>query len=98
MELARLCIEPSPGAVLVPFGVDSTGETIFAWDTSSATGDGELPIVVWMNEIGERVSSFPGFLELTLEMLAADVAERQRATEPRRRAAVPAAILRAVAA
>ena len=38
------------------------------------------------------------FLELTLEMLAADVAERQRATEPRRRAAVPAAILRAVAA
>ena len=98
MDLARLCIEPSPGATLVPFGVDGAGETLFAWDAAAETRDGELPIVVWMNEIGERVDSFPGFLELIVEMLAADIAERQRAPEPRRRAAALGPMLRSAAA
>ena len=40
--------------------------------------DGEMEIVVWMNEIGERVASFPDFLDLVLEMIGADIAERQR--------------------
>jgi hypothetical protein len=98
LELARLCIETSPGAELVPFGVDGTGETIFAWDVSATARDGELPVVVWMNEIGERVDSFPSFLELVLEMLGGDVAERQRVAEPRRRAAIAPPILRSAAA
>ncbi len=74
VDLARLSVE----ADVVPFGIDGTGETIFAWDTGRVRADGELEVVVWMNEIGERVPSFPGFLELVLEMLSADIAERQR--------------------
>lgn len=77
---------------LIPFGIDATGETIFAWELDQeARADGELPIVVWMNEIGERVPSFPAFLELVLEMLGADVAERQRpsARVARPRASMP---------
>jgi hypothetical protein len=81
VELARLSIEGAEG--LVPFGVDGTGETIFAWDLASARDDGELEVVVWMNEIGARVESFPAFLEMVLDMLVAEVAERQRAMPPR---------------
>ena len=40
--------------------------------------DGELEVVVWMNEIGARLPSFPAFLEHVLEMLGAEIAERQR--------------------
>src|SRR5262249_10723229 len=76
VELARLSLE-DPG--LFPFGIDAAGETIFAWDTAAARADGELAIVVWMNEIGERVASFPHFLELVLEMLGAEIAERRPA-------------------
>src|SRR5262249_29251892 len=49
VELVRLSLDQH----LVPFGIDARGETIFAWDLSSgARADGELPVVVWMNEIG----------------------------------------------
>jgi hypothetical protein len=77
VELARLSIDDRG---IFPFGIDAAGETIFAWDPAVARADGELAIVVWMNEIGERVPSFPDFLELVLEMLVTEVAERQRAT------------------
>jgi SMI1 / KNR4 family (SUKH-1) len=78
LELARICIDPDRDARLVPFGVDSSGDTIFAWDLARPRADGELEVVVWMNEIGERVADFPGFLELVLAMLTAEIAERQR--------------------
>src|ERR1700761_5035480 len=74
VDLVRLSLDGD----LVPFGIDGTGETIFAWDTAVARDDGELEVVVWMNEVGERVPSFPDFLEMTLEMIRADIAERQR--------------------
>src|SRR4051812_30168441 len=67
---------------LLPFGIDAAGETIFAWDTSAPGPDGELQVVLWMNEIGERVESFPSFLELVLAMLEGDIDERRRALEP----------------
>jgi hypothetical protein len=91
VALARLSIE---GPSLFPFGVDTVGETIFAWETEVARADGELSIVVWVNEIGERVPSFPDFLELVLEMLGVEIAERQRhpcrtpAARPRAQAAL----------
>src|SRR5262245_3413096 len=76
VDLARLTIDlggPSGiegvhgrRSVLVPFGVDAAGEAIFAWDMRSAGNDGEPSIVVWMNEIGERVPGFASFLELVL--------------------------------
>jgi len=77
LELARICIDTDRDVRLVPFGVDGTGDTIFAWDLNRPRADGELEIVVWMNEIGERVADFPSFLELTLEMLTAEIAERR---------------------
>lgn len=76
--LARLSMEVERSAGLLPFGIDATGETIFAWDPTITYEDGEMEVVVWMNEIGERVSSFPVFLDLVLEMIGADIDERQR--------------------
>ena len=75
VDLVRLSLD----AELCPFGIDGTGETIFAWDTTRTRADGELEVVVWMNEIGERVPSFPAFLELVRELLSAEVAERRSA-------------------
>jgi hypothetical protein len=80
VELARLSMEVEHAPFFVPFGIDAAAETIFAWDTSTAAADSELEIVVWMNDIGARVPTFTGFLELVLEMLGADIAERERAS------------------
>jgi hypothetical protein len=73
-----------PGGELIPFGSDSRAETIFAWDPASERGDGELEVVVWINEIGERVPSFASFLDLVLEMHAAELGGRA-APQTRRR-------------
>jgi SMI1 / KNR4 family (SUKH-1) len=78
VELARLYLDAERGASVVPFGIDATGDVIFAWDTTVAHAGDELEVVVWMNEIGVRVPSFPAFLELVLDMLGAEIAERLR--------------------
>jgi hypothetical protein len=81
VNLARLVIDapgPQGGADLVPFGIDARGETIFAWDRAEERPDGELEVVVWINDIGERVDGFPAFLSLVREMLAAEIEDRQR--------------------
>jgi SMI1 / KNR4 family (SUKH-1) len=87
VDLCRIVIDVP---TLVPFGVDPAGETIFAWDPSEARGDGEIGVVVWMNEIGERLRDFPSFLELVRDMLAAELADRRaRSPSSRRLARVP---------
>jgi hypothetical protein len=88
VDLVRISLETE----LCPFGIDGKAETIFAWDISSARADGEMEVVIWMNEIGERVPSFPAFLELVRELLSAEVAERQRPVNrgSRPRAQIPA--------
>jgi hypothetical protein len=63
-------------ASLIPFGIDDTAETIFAFDPSAQAADGELEVIVWINQIGERLESFPAFLELVHEMLGGDILER----------------------
>lgn len=86
VAVARMTIEEhiSPGevdpesaaAAFVPFGLDPTADVLFAWNTRAARREGdELPITVWLNEIGVVVESFPAFLELLLEILTADVME-----------------------
>jgi len=95
VDLARMVIDaPGVGAAssadLVPFGIDATGETIFAWDRARIRSDGEIEVVVWVNEIGERVASFPEFLELVRELLVAEI-------DDRRKAGAPASCRRAVA-
>ncbi len=82
VDLARMSIDAERSAALVPFGIDAAGETIFAWDTTRPRADGELEIVVWMNEIGARLESFPAFLDLTLDMLASEISERHRSPAP----------------
>lgn len=81
-SLARLVIDVPGEADLVPFGIDADGETIFAWDRSAERADGELEIVVWVNEIGERVESFPAFLDLVCAMLTAEIDDRRRVASP----------------
>jgi hypothetical protein len=98
VDVARMMIdlgEPGPiGAsrrrpALVPFGIDSTAETIFAFDCGAPTG--EPGILLWMNEIGVRLDGFAPFLDFVTEMLQADVEERRRFFEPglQRRVADP---------
>jgi hypothetical protein len=70
-------------AELIPFAIDPSGETIVAWDPTRMRADGEFEIVLWINEIGERIDSFPRFLELVLDMLCADVEERRSRLVPR---------------
>jgi hypothetical protein len=93
VELARLVTgelgqSSAETPALFPFGVDARGETIFAWDPSDVRADGELGIVVWMNEIGSVMDDFPSFLEFILDMLDSELAERrsvQGAFSPRKR-------------
>lgn len=96
-ETSRVDSARGRGPTLVPFGIDASGETIFAWDMSAPGPGGELGVVLWMNEIGERAPSFPSFLDLVLAMLESDIDERRRALEPRERrcAAMAEAILSA---
>jgi hypothetical protein len=65
---------------LVPFGIDSGAETIFAFDCSAP--EGEPGILIWVNEIGVRLDGFAAFLDFVTEMLQADVEERRRYLEP----------------
>lgn len=89
VDVARMMIdlgEPGPiGATrrrpaLVPFGIDSGAETIFAFDCSAPSG--EPGILIWVNEIGVRLDGFAAFLDFVTEMLQADVEERRRFVDP----------------
>lgn len=89
VELARSVIargDPAlvegPGSgrsALLPFGVDPAMETIFAWDLGAPRRGGEPKVVLWINEIGVQIESFPSFLEFILSLLEADIEERLRA-------------------
>jgi len=90
VDLARMVLEecetPLPemtpaapreqAAPLIPFGIDAGAEVVFAWNPAEARGDEELEVVVWLNELGIRLASFPDFLILVLEMLSADLDAR----------------------
>jgi len=75
---ARATRHRAPRNMIVPFGIDARAETIFAFDTTTLASDGEMEIVVFINEIGDRVETFPRFLELVYDLLCADLDERRR--------------------
>jgi hypothetical protein len=79
----------------VPIGIDPSGETLFALDTTTRAHDGELEVVVVVNEIGERVPSFEAFLALVLDLLEADLEARTKARGrgPSRAAARPERVM-----
>ena len=56
------------GSELIPFGADAGGCTVFAFDPSAVSHDGEYGVVCWVNEIGLRRDSFEDFLQLVLEL------------------------------
>src|SRR5262252_3404480 len=77
VDLARLMLgtlaedEIQAARSLVPFGIDSKAETIFAFDTSSAND--ELDVVVLVNDIGVRFPSFFDFLGFAYDVHAAEL-------------------------
>ncbi|MFT3766057.1 MAG: SMI1/KNR4 family protein [Minicystis sp.] len=101
VDLARMVIDvPGVGAAsasdLVPFGIDATGEAIFAWDRARVHEDGEIEVVVWVNE-NRRAG---GELPCVPRARARDALRRDRRPPPGRapRVAPPRADRRALAA
>ncbi|HVU00574.1 MAG TPA: SMI1/KNR4 family protein [Polyangiaceae bacterium] len=58
---------------LIPFGIDPSGTSVFAFDPKNCDSAGEMAVVAWINEIGMRADSFAGFLEMVAELSDADV-------------------------
>ena len=63
---------------MIPFGIDPNATTIFAFNPAVVRPDGEMEVIVWVNELGDRADSFADFLTTVLEMLEA----RQPAEQP----------------
>lgn len=53
---------------IIPFGVDLASTTLFAFNPAVVDADGEYEVIAWINELGMRRESFPGFLELLTEL------------------------------
>jgi hypothetical protein len=72
---------------MVPFGIDPSGTTLFAFDPSTLDARGEMGVVAWIHEIGIRSASFSEFLGNILEICEADLsmlrAVRKRASKTR---------------
>jgi hypothetical protein len=68
--------EGSPEA-MIPFGMDPKGTTIFAFNPAVVRPDGEMEVILWVNELGDRSESFADFLSMVLEMFEVDLSERQ---------------------
>jgi hypothetical protein len=71
--------------ILIPFGADLQGTTLFVFNPAAPTGDGEYEVIAWMNELGVRKESFPGFLEMIVELCEAELdgmAPTRRSTAP----------------
>jgi hypothetical protein len=62
---------------MIPFGIDAHATAIFAFNPAVVRPDGEMEVIVWVNELGDRAESFPDFLASVLEMLEAETAERR---------------------
>jgi len=56
--------------------MDPKATTIFAFNPAVVRPDGEMEVILWVNELGERTDTFGDFLSMVLEMLEVDVAER----------------------
>lgn len=61
-----------PKGDLIPFGADASATTLFAFDPREAKRR-ELPVVCYLNGIGERRGSFLDFLRLVAELCDAEL-------------------------
>jgi hypothetical protein len=73
----------------VPFGIDAQAEMVFGWDPARPEPSGELRVIYWIHGVGDTAPSFLAFLEFVLEMLDAELVDRQ--TLPVRSSAHPRA-------
>jgi hypothetical protein len=62
---------------MIPFGIDPRATTIFAFNPAVVRPDGEMEVIMWVNELGERTECFGDFLLMVLEMFEIDVSERR---------------------
>jgi SMI1 / KNR4 family (SUKH-1) len=68
---------------MIPFGMDPKATTIFAFNPAVVRPDGEMEVIVWVNELGDRAESFADFLALVHEMLEVELAESTSAGGPK---------------
>jgi hypothetical protein len=61
---------------MIPFGMDPKATTIFAFNPAVVRPDGEMEVILWVNELGDRTDSFGDFLSMVLEMLEVDLSEQ----------------------
>jgi hypothetical protein len=61
---------------MIPFGIDPTATTIFAFNQAVTSPDGEMEVILWVNGLGERARNFADFLALALEMLELGLGEQ----------------------
>jgi hypothetical protein len=64
---------------MIPFGIDPKASTIFAFNPAVVRPDGEMEVILWVNELGERCESFHDFLAMVLEMLHDELLDRGNA-------------------
>jgi hypothetical protein len=75
-DLGPVSARPPARRILIPFGVDIQATTLFAFNPTTLSGDGEFEVIAWVNEIGVRRDSFEDFLELVLELCHAERTSR----------------------
>lgn len=73
--------------LIVPFGIDLQGTTLFAFNPNVTRADGECEVVAWVNEIGVRRESFTSFLEFVVEMCESELEGFQLVKQGLRRSA-----------
>ena len=67
---------------LLPFGVDRSGASLFAFDTSMRLGDGELSVVAWVGGLGIDCRCFTSFLATVLQLCRAELSTVKAAEPP----------------
>ncbi|MGC4090291.1 MAG: SMI1/KNR4 family protein [Polyangiaceae bacterium] len=67
---------------IIPFGVDMQSMTLFAFNPSVKSADGEYEVIAWINELGMRRDDFPSFLELLIELADYELDGHRAHAEP----------------
>lgn len=68
---------------MIPFAADAEATTLFAFDPSSRSENGECEVIAWINEVGVRSPSFTAFVELLIELAESELeAHRLQAAPP----------------
>jgi SMI1 / KNR4 family (SUKH-1) len=63
---------PAP-RIIVPFGADLQGTTLFAFNPTVCDPRGEWEVVAWVNELGVRRDNFEEFLEFVAELCESEL-------------------------